>query len=56
MCIITDINDIVVEMALIPGLNPINKHYNVYFPYAGKIIPQLGDKFIDKESLIQKAL
>lgn len=44
MCIITDENDIVVSVSLIPGVNPIPPQFNVYFPVTGDL-PREGDTY-----------
>lgn len=44
MCIITDENDIVVSISLIPGIEPIHPRYHVYFPVNCEL-PYVGDKF-----------
>lgn len=44
MCIITDHNDIVVSVSLIPGVEEIPFGFNVYAYHTGDI-PRLGDKF-----------
>lgn len=44
MCVITDKNDVVVSVSLIPGVNPIPSQFNVYFPVVGKL-PNEGDVY-----------
>lgn len=44
MCIITNENDIVVSVSLIPGVNPIPSTFNIYFPVRDGI-PRIGDVY-----------
>ena len=44
MTVITDENDIVVEVCLIPGLGAFPPGYHVYFPVCGDI-PSIGSVF-----------
>jgi hypothetical protein len=44
MCIITDENDIVVSVSLIPGINQIPSRFKVYFPFVGDL-PCEGDVY-----------
>jgi len=44
MCVITDENDVVVSVSLIPGVNPIPSRFKVYFPVVGKL-PCKGDVY-----------
>lgn len=44
MTVITDINDLVVEVCLIPGVGNLPAGYHVYFPVIGDI-PAIGTKF-----------
>jgi hypothetical protein len=44
MCIITDENDIIVSISIIPGIQPIPSQFKVYFPVIGEL-PQVGDVF-----------
>lgn len=58
MCIITDENDIVVSVSLIPGTNPIPSNYNVYFPVNGQL-PKEGERYLPNKGeeviTVQKA-
>lgn len=44
MTVITDTNDIVIEVCLIPGAGRFPADVHVYFPVLGAI-PSLGSKF-----------
>lgn len=44
MCIITDSQNIVKSLSLIPGLEPIPLGWIIYFPWVGEL-PQVGDTF-----------
>lgn len=44
MCVITDENDMVVSVSLIPGVKPISSRFNVYFPVVGEL-PCEGDTY-----------
>jgi hypothetical protein len=44
MTVITDENDIVVEVCLIPGTGSFPKGWHVYFPVIGEW-PTIGSKF-----------
>lgn len=44
MCIITDENNIVVSISLIPGLKPIPMGWSMYFPVSCKGI-NIGDSY-----------
>ena len=41
MCVITDENNVVISVSLIPGVNPIPSRFNVYFPVVGDL-PSVG--------------
>ncbi len=53
MCIITNKDNIVVSVSLIPGVEiEIPENFHVYFPYDGKLrIPARGEYFRDEEWL-----
>lgn len=42
MCVITDINNKVLSVSLIPGLNPLPNGAIMYFPWMGNP-PSIGD-------------
>jgi hypothetical protein len=44
MCVITDENDVVVSVSLIPGIRPIPSRFKVYFPVVGEL-PREGDVY-----------
>lgn len=46
MCVITDENNTVVSISLIPGVGNIPNNYHVYFPVTGDI-PNIGEKYIE---------
>ena len=48
MCIITDENDIIVSISLIPGVNDIPKRFHVYFPVKDINGLNIGDNYTMK--------
>jgi len=46
MCIITNENDVVVSVSLIPGIQLIPDNFNVYFPVVGEL-PCCGDIYLN---------
>lgn len=50
MCIITDENDKVVSISLIPGLGEIPNSYHVYFPVVLNKVINIGDIYVSDKS------
>lgn len=46
-CVITNKNDVVVSVSLIPGVQEIPPNLNVYFPVTGDL-PKKGDVYVPK--------
>lgn len=49
MCVITDENNKVISVSLIPGVRPIPAYLRVYFPVTGDI-PSVGETWIPNEN------
>ena len=45
MCVITNTEDVVVSISLIPGVGTILEGYHVYFPVKANELPQVGDVY-----------
>lgn len=45
MCIITDENNIVISISLIPGLGSMPSNYHCYFPVTSEL-PKLGEVYL----------
>lgn len=50
MVVVTDENDIVIQVALIPGTIEVPESFHIYFPVKEKL-PNIGEKFIPDLSL-----
>jgi len=48
MCVITDQNNKVVSLSIIPGLDPIPKGFHCYFPVDD--LPAIGSIYINPEA------